>query len=159
MIALASLIFGVIAMRMFLAGHTRVQLRHWPANLLAMLGISVLCVSCMTQSKIPDKRDPIYDEAMRLAARWEQCFREQQSIQMAEVEEGLCGMIRGDFQKFTDGLASSENLTRICSAGTLGFSKDPRAIPYLIASLNDPLEEVRTNALFSLAFMKDPSTP
>lgn len=126
---------------------------------LSCFALSLLMSACATSPRVRQKRDPIFEEVARLGSRWHQCFLENQTIQMAELEKELCEKVRSNFKKFTEGMSSPDNLTRIWSSRSLGFSKVPEALPFLLNALNDPLEEVRTNALFSIAFLRDPNTP
>jgi vesicle coat complex subunit len=128
-------------------------------GLLPCFVLALLACSCSTQSKVEQKRDPFFGEVARLGDRWRQCYVENQTIQMAQVEEELCDKVRSNFRKFSEGMSSSDNLTRIWCARSLGFAKTPEALPFLLSALNDPLEEVRVNALFSIAFLRDPNTP
>ncbi len=126
---------------------------------LSCFSLSLFISSCMTGSKVEQKRDPIFDEVALVGKRWRQCYVENQTIQMAQAEEELCYKVRSNFSKFSDGMTSPDNLTRIWSARHIGFAKTPEALPMLLSALNDPLEEVRVNVLFSIAFLRDPNTP
>ncbi len=84
---------------------------------------------------------------------------EQYAKQISAAERAIQLTVAERFDEFTREMDSGPYRNRLISTAALGFSKDARALPYLLRSLNDPDPQIACNALISLGVLASQETP
>lgn len=83
--------------------------------------------------------------------------RDARSVKL--IEEAIAHDAAQHFDEIVDQLTGDSPNNRRVAAAALGFTRIPRALSPLLAALEDPDEQVVSNALLSIGTLRAPETP
>lgn len=132
----------------------------------------VVCGCSTTQTDRPNEESPplaeeketeilpaVLDEIDGYIRAWETAVRSGEEANARNLEDALAHVAKENFSMLVEAMKGERSDAKAIAAAALGFSRDKRAVVWLVRALADRDSMVRNNAAFGLAILRDETTP
>jgi hypothetical protein len=110
-------------------------------------------------SGITDKEWDLVLKMDGLIRQWNSAYENVRLAEQEKITKDLQKLVDNNFE-FTAGLLARDDVElQVVAAGAIGYSRDKRALPALLAALDDSKTEVRQTACGGIGILGDKTTP